>query len=50
MIVTKSDNSEDRAEPVRWLDGVLQMCGAGTDMWAGEDPDEYVRKLRDGWE
>jgi hypothetical protein len=37
-------------KPVRWLDGVFQMFGAGKDLWKGEDPDEYVRKLREGWE
>jgi hypothetical protein len=37
-------------KPVRWLDGVLRMAGAGTELWNGEDPDEYVRKLREGWE
>jgi hypothetical protein len=38
------------SKPVRWLDGVFQMFGAGKDLWKGEDPDEYVRKLREGWE
>ena len=38
------------SKPARWLDGVFQMAGAGTDLWKGEDPDEYVRKLREGWE
>ena len=33
-----------------WLDGVLSMRGVGKNVWAGEDPDEYVRKLREGWE
>jgi len=34
----------------RWLDGVFQMIGLGKELWRGEDPDEYVRKLREGWE
>jgi hypothetical protein len=34
----------------RWLDGVFQLFGLGKELWAGEDPDEYVRKLREGWE
>ena len=38
------------AEPVRWLNSVLQMFGAGKEVWKGEDPDEYVRQLREGWE
>jgi hypothetical protein len=38
------------SKPVRWLEGVFQMFGTGKDLWKGEDPDEYVRKLREGWE
>lgn len=34
----------------RWLDGVFQLFGLGKDVWHDEDPDEYVRKLREGWE
>ena len=34
----------------RWLEGVLQMRGMGREIWKGEDPDEYVRRLREGWE
>ncbi len=41
--------NKGRATPVHWLDGVLQMFGTGKDVWKGEDPDEYVRKLREGW-
>jgi hypothetical protein len=36
--------------PVPWLDGVLQMFGTGGELWRGEDPDEYVRRIREGWE
>ena len=34
----------------RWLDGIFQMRGLGRELWRGEDPDEYVRKLRVNWE
>ena len=34
----------------RWLDGIFQMRGLGRELWRGEDPDEYVRKLRENWE
>jgi hypothetical protein len=34
----------------RWLDGVFQLIGLGKELWAGENPDDYVRKLREGWE
>ena len=33
----------------RWLDGVFQMRGLGRQLWRGENPDEYVRKLRENW-
>jgi hypothetical protein len=33
-----------------WLEGILGMAGMGRDLWKGEDPDEYVRRLRQGWE
>jgi hypothetical protein len=31
-------------------DPILGLVGAGKHLWAGEDPDEYVRSLREGWE
>jgi hypothetical protein len=34
----------------RWLEGIMQMRGMGRELWKGEDPDEYVRQLREGWE
>ena len=30
----------------RWLDGIFQLRGLGKTLWRGEDPDEYVRNLR----
>ena len=38
------------AQRGRWLDSVFQLFGLGKDLWRSEDPDEYVRKLREGWE
>jgi len=34
----------------RWLESLFQLRGLGRDLWNGEDPDEYVRQLREGWE
>jgi hypothetical protein len=34
----------------RWLDGIFQLRGLGRELWRGEDPDGYVRKLRENWE
>jgi hypothetical protein len=36
--------------PARWLDSIMQLRGLGREIWRDEDPDEYVRKLREGWE
>ncbi len=34
----------------RWLDGIFALRGMGRELWQGDDPDEYVRKLREDWE
>jgi hypothetical protein len=31
-------------------DPLLQLVGSGKHLWADEDPDEYVRRLREGWD
>ena len=31
-------------------DPILALCGLGKWMWADEDADAYVRRLREGWE
>jgi hypothetical protein len=41
-----SDNSEDRAKN----DPLLALYGSGKDLWADEHADEYIRRLREGWE
>lgn len=41
-----NDNSEDRAEN----DPLLALYGSGKDLWADEHADEYIRRLREGWE
>ena len=33
-----------------WLSGIFEMIGAGKEDFAGIDPDEYVRQLRDPWD
>ncbi len=35
---------------VRDEDPILALVGSGKKIWQGEDPDEYVRRLREGWE
>lgn len=31
-------------------DPILGLRGTGKEIWADEDPDSYVRRLREGWE
>ena len=31
-------------------DPILALVGSGKHLWGDEDPDEYVRSLREGWE
>ncbi len=31
-------------------DPILGLRGLGKEIWEGEDPDEYVRRLREGWQ
>lgn len=38
----------DTASP--WLGSILAMRGMGAALWAGENPDEYVSRLREGWD
>jgi hypothetical protein len=40
------DNVEDRIKN----DPLLALCGSGKELWADEHADEYVRRLREGWE
>jgi len=34
----------------RWLESLFDLEGLGKEAWKDVDPDEYVRKLREGWE
>ena len=31
-------------------DPILALRGLGKEIWKGVDPDDYVRRLREGWE
>lgn len=39
-----------RRPPVREADPLLSLRGSGTALWSDEPADEYVRRLREGWE
>lgn len=43
-------NTESPREPMRWLADVLAMRLAGAHLADGVDPDEQVRRLREGWD
>lgn len=51
-----SDQRAARASSVptktgdEWLGSLLEMEGLGKEYWKDVDPDEFVRKLREGWE
>ena len=36
--------------PERWLGSLFELEGLGREHWKNVDPDEFVRKLREGWE
>jgi hypothetical protein len=46
----KQQYGKESLHRTRWLDGIFQLRGLGKKLWRGEDPDEYVRNLRQGWE
>jgi hypothetical protein len=45
----KQRYGKEGAQPSRWLDGLFQLQGLGRQVWNGEDPDEYVSRLRENW-
>jgi hypothetical protein len=42
--------SEDASRNVVQNDLLLAVRGSGTHLWANEHADEYIRRLREGWE
>ena len=42
------DASSDGERPA--ADPILGLLGLGKEIWADEDADAYVRRLREGWE
>lgn len=42
--------SSDPKTPERWLESLFELEGLGKQYWKNVDPDEFVRKLREGWE
>jgi hypothetical protein len=44
------DWSKQKGSHVRTLDPLLALYGSGKELWADEHADEYVARLREGWE
>ncbi|MGO9317057.1 MAG: hypothetical protein ACLPXT_11360 [Terracidiphilus sp.] len=40
----------DSTVPTRHLQSLLDARGIGADLANGEDTDDYIRQLREGWE
>ncbi len=42
------DYAREKAQPDR--DPILSLLGLGKEIWADEDADAYVNRLREGWD
>jgi hypothetical protein len=42
--------SKSQPAQERRFDGLFKLFGSGSDLWANEHADEYVNRLREGWE
>ncbi len=47
---TSPSNAQEPKAAERWLDSLFELEGLGKEYWKDVDPDEFVRKLREGWE
>ncbi len=48
---TAGHTADPEGQPERrWLESLFELEGLGKDNWKDVDPDEFVRKLREGWE
>jgi len=45
-----ADEGPGLTEPQGHSESPLEMEGLGQEHWKNIDPDEFVRKLREGWE
>ena len=47
---SSSGSSRDAKPSEEWLGSLLELQGLGKEYWKDVNPDEFVRKLREGWE
>jgi len=45
-----NDRDAYATNPLLQSDPLLSLCDSGKHLWADEHADEYVRRLREGWE
>ncbi len=45
-----ADESPSRAGSQGHLESLLEMEGLGQEYWKNVNPDEFVRRFREGWE
>lgn len=45
-----ADWSKNKSGQAGRFDALLALAGSGRDLWANEHADEYVNRLREGWE
>lgn len=45
-----SSEYANRGAELRKQDSILALRGLGKEIWGDEHPDDYVRRLREGWE
>jgi len=50
LLVWYRDKFIGKRKSVEKSDPILELRGLGKEIWVGEDPDEYVSRLRGGWE
>jgi hypothetical protein len=43
-------NEDAASDNDRWLSEIFEIAGSAKEIFAGVDPDAYVRQLREGWD
>lgn len=47
---SNADNGSGGKKSEEWLSSLFELQGLGREHWNNVDPDEFVRRLREGWE
>ena len=46
----RNQSEAEGKQAQRWLESLFELEGLGKEYWKGVDPDEFVKKLREGWQ